>query len=246
MITPVASPELFNTISKYSNQKKLIVKRLKEFILHKLKYPTNGSIPGQFPGFGSNDKKFKTTGNFGRETRGIAHAHLTHNISIVYLVDGDKLNLYGVYTHDAIGTGNPPDINRQQQVSSQWANMTLDQTIDPASMDDGESGEEPTPSADKKPAAKVDYTPKSKPIPTPTAKLADPKLELAKQVDKEYTARGLYNRLSRAENKNAALAVLNSELKYLEGIVRRGQPIYPNVVRYIKGVEQIFKLYTSA
>lgn len=245
MITPVASEELFNTISKYSNQKKLIVKRLKEFILHKLKYPTNGSIPGQFPGFGSSDKKFKTTGNFGRETRGIAHAHLTHNISIVYLVDDDKLNLYGVYTHDAIGTGNPPDINRQQQVSVQWSNMSMGQTIDPASLDDGDS-EEPKKDLDKKPAAKVNYAPKAKPVAPQPAKTVDPKLSLAQKIDKEYTTRGLYDRLARAQNKNEALAILNGEIRYLEGIARRGQTVYPNVMRYAKGVQDLFKLYTSS
>lgn len=244
MLTPVANEELFKTISKYTNQKKLLVKRLKEFILHKMKYPANGSIPGQYPGFGSSDKKFKSGGNFGKETKGIAHAHLTDNISITYLVDGDKLNLYGVYTHDSIGTGQPPNMNRQQQMAAQWSNMTFDQPVDLGQLDDPE---EPNKPEVKKTAAKVDYTAKPKQPPAPPAAkpAVNPTVELTKKVDAYWPQRGLLNKLSRAQSKEEALNIISQEAQYIAAIRQRGQKIYPNVMDYFKGLEALVARYTK-
>jgi mRNA-degrading endonuclease YafQ of YafQ-DinJ toxin-antitoxin module len=64
--------------------------------------------------FGSSDKPFISDGHFS----GLNHAHLTHNISLVYRWDklSRQIKLYGFYTHDDLGTGSPPNFRKQSTV----------------------------------------------------------------------------------------------------------------------------------
>lgn len=64
--------------------------------------------------YGSSDKPFLSDGHFS----GLSHAHLTHNISLVYRFDRGtrQIKLYGFYTHDDLGTGTPPNLRKQSTV----------------------------------------------------------------------------------------------------------------------------------
>ncbi len=64
--------------------------------------------------YGASDKPFKGKGNFSS----LSHAHLTHDISLVYRWDHDEreFKLYGFYTHDDLGTGTPPQLAKQEVV----------------------------------------------------------------------------------------------------------------------------------
>ena len=64
--------------------------------------------------YGGSDKPFLGDGHFS----GLSHAHLTHNISLVYRLDNaaNQLKLYGFYTHDDLGTGSPPNLRKQSTV----------------------------------------------------------------------------------------------------------------------------------
>jgi len=73
--------------------------------------------------FGSSDKPFKTKGSFGTLIPKIKHAHITHDLSIVYLVQGNTIILYGFYTHDELGTGTPAKINIQKSMARKFKSM---------------------------------------------------------------------------------------------------------------------------
>ena len=77
--------------------------------------------------FGKVDKPFAGDGflrnAIPNET--LIHAHLTHDISIIYSISGKDpriLKLYGVYSHDEMGTGQPPNIKKQKQLASRLSN----------------------------------------------------------------------------------------------------------------------------
>lgn len=70
------------------------------------------------------DTPFRSDGHFGRAIPGVAHAHLGLDLSIVYLVVGRKIFLYGFYTHDELGTGQPPNINKQKSMAVRFKNVT--------------------------------------------------------------------------------------------------------------------------
>lgn len=67
--------------------------------------------------FGATDKPFKGAGNFATVIPGLRHAHLTHDIMIVYTISGKNptmINLYGIFSHDELGIGQPQNIKRQK------------------------------------------------------------------------------------------------------------------------------------
>lgn len=79
--------------------------------------------------FGSKDYAFTSDGILRYAVRGetLLHAHLLHDVIIVYSVSGRDprvIKLYGIFKHDELGTGQPPNIKRQKQVASQIANQT--------------------------------------------------------------------------------------------------------------------------
>lgn len=79
---------------------------LKEFLAFKRAHPL---LP-----FGAKDRPFKH-----EPLKGIYHAGLTFDASILYTIEGSNPNiitLYGVFSHDEIGTGQPRNPNRQKQL----------------------------------------------------------------------------------------------------------------------------------
>jgi mRNA-degrading endonuclease YafQ of YafQ-DinJ toxin-antitoxin module len=73
--------------------------------------------------FGSSDKPFLSAGNFAAAVPGLRHAHVTHDISIVYKVVDNQVYLYGFFTHDDLGTGQPANINRQKSIAKRFSNV---------------------------------------------------------------------------------------------------------------------------
>lgn len=231
--------ELADTINQHSNQKDVLIQKLKEFVNHKLQYPSNGGVAGQYPGFGSSDKKFR---NFGIRVRNIAHAHLTDNISVTYLIDGDRLNIYGVYTHDAIGTGQPANVNRQKQIATRWGNMKFDAPFVPDEMD---STKKEKPLAAKPIGGKPDFTPKPKVAQPVAAPKTSDVAALAQQVDRHWPQRNLFNKLKDAQDRNAAMMIINQEAQNIAGLKDRGTRLYPNQLEYFKGLSALYKHYNK-
>lgn len=233
--------EIAKSINRYADQKERLKKQLSDFIKWKTKYPFNGYGGVGQPGYGDNDKRFKSGGNFGTRLPGISHAHLTHNLSVVYKVDreNNSINLYGIYSHDELGTGNPPNMQRQQQMSTRWANMRL--------TGGDNSALEPTnktaPVTSKTVSNKPDYTPKPT-VTQPVKRTVDPLPQIAKATDNQWPQRNLYNQLMNAKSKQDQLVLINKEAQYLNQIRQRGN-LYPNQIEYIKGLQSIFNHLTK-
>lgn len=73
--------------------------------------------------FGASDKHYASKGSFGSLGIGLKHAHLTHDISVVYRIHGNPptIDIYGLYSHDESGTGTPPNMKRQKALASKIA-----------------------------------------------------------------------------------------------------------------------------
>ena len=75
--------------------------------------------------FGGKDATFSSAGHFTKSVPGIRHAHITHDLSIVYKIVGNEIYLYGFFTHDELGTGQPASIQRQKSVAAKFANQNF-------------------------------------------------------------------------------------------------------------------------
>ena len=89
-----------------------ILQKISEFSKTKLDNPLSE--------FGSNDKSFTTKGIYKQYLPKARKASLTQDISIVYELSGRNptiIKMYGVFTHAALGTGQPPKINIQRAMA---------------------------------------------------------------------------------------------------------------------------------
>ena len=96
-----------------------LASRLSDFINSKTNNPLQQ--------FGSSDKPFTSRGIFANTipNETLLHAHLTHDVSIIYSLSGKDpkiLKLYGLFTHDEMGTGQPANIKKQKQTASRISN----------------------------------------------------------------------------------------------------------------------------
>lgn len=193
--------------------------------------------------FGASDKPFKSGGIFSNAVPKIRHAHLTHDLSIVYtVVGGDEpvIQLHGIFSHDDMGTGQPQNLNRQRSLAAQFAGQSL-------SQDDVFTQPQTVrqPKTAKPAAANLAYAPKPKPQQAAKTPVENPFVKAVTDADQEWQQRGLMNRIMQAETRNEKLSVINSELQYLQNIVQRHQ-LYPNQQRYAQKVIQIYNSLTNA
>lgn len=102
---------LMDTLSKHSG----VRDKLAAFLETKLN--------NHMAAFGAKDAHFSGNGNFGGMGIGLKHAHLTHDISVIYRVHGNPpvIDIYGVFRHDESGTGQPPNMNRQKSLIKRMA-----------------------------------------------------------------------------------------------------------------------------
>jgi mRNA-degrading endonuclease YafQ of YafQ-DinJ toxin-antitoxin module len=87
--------------------------RLEEFFRVKLQDP--------LARFGKLDQHF--TGDGPLAKTGLLHAHLTHDISLIYRRHGRAptyIDLYAVASHDELGTGQPANRKRQKINAALW------------------------------------------------------------------------------------------------------------------------------
>ena len=71
--------------------------------------------------YGGSDKPFVSNGFFGNTVRGLKHAHLTHDIMVVYKLSGHDpkvFDLYGIFSHDELGIGQPANLKKQKSAAS--------------------------------------------------------------------------------------------------------------------------------
>lgn len=77
--------------------------------------------------FGSSDTPFRR-GTLGDYKPRLLHAHMTHDISVVYFLSGSTptvINVIGFFTHDDIGTGTPPNVKREKNFVKKVSSQTM-------------------------------------------------------------------------------------------------------------------------
>ena len=93
----------------------LVVEKFKDFVEFK---------KGHLDAYGSKDYPMKGKAPLGSQVPGLRHAHLTQDVSVYYRVhskDPRYLDIYGVFRHKDIGTGNTPNIKKQQKYAKKFA-----------------------------------------------------------------------------------------------------------------------------
>ena len=78
--------------------------------------------------FGNRDGMFVGDGLFNKAVPKLRHAHLTHDISIFYKVSGANpaiIELFGFFSHDDSGTGQPPNMKKQKSLAKVLANQVF-------------------------------------------------------------------------------------------------------------------------
>lgn len=108
----------------------------KETLIDKAKaYPVIGQKMQEFREFkaanplqpyGSSDKPFIGDQIYGSTIKNIRHAHLTQDIMVVYTIGGRDpigFNLYGIFSHDELGIGQPKNVKRQKSQVKRMANQ---------------------------------------------------------------------------------------------------------------------------
>jgi hypothetical protein len=234
--------ELEATINKYTDRKESLKAELKEFILYKQANPYNGTSPAG-EGFGNSDKRFISGKIFNTAVPDISHAHLTHNISIVYKIEDDVLYLFGVYTHDDLGTGQPQNINKQKGKAASFANMLKNKKdffkSDTSILDPKVKQQV----SQKQSTAKPDYSPKAKAQPQAPQKSQKQIAidNLVNDADKQWPNRNFKTKFTNCGNDvNKIVNLIQSEVQYLAQIKSRGN-LYPNQVKYFKELEQLYQ-----
>lgn len=104
-------PLYYETLKKYNNIDHLIA----DFVKFKVQNPTSP--------YGNSDYAFRHG-----KLKGYGHAKLTRDLSIVYTLTGTQpkyLKLFGVFSHADLGTGTPPNLNKQKAVATRLGNQTF-------------------------------------------------------------------------------------------------------------------------
>jgi mRNA-degrading endonuclease YafQ of YafQ-DinJ toxin-antitoxin module len=94
--------------------------KLKDFINFKLNNP--------LAPFGASDRKFASSGVYNITIPNLRHAHLSTDISIVYKVHGRNpmlIDLYGLFSHEELGTGNPSKSNTQKAMAKRFSQQSF-------------------------------------------------------------------------------------------------------------------------
>lgn len=98
----------------FAKATKQVQSKFKDFVNWKKDHPHEK--------FGSSDYAFSRGGHLS----GFSHAKLNFDVSIVYKVDKDIIYLYGVFSHDDIGTGQPANINKQDSAAAKFSNQVFE------------------------------------------------------------------------------------------------------------------------
>ena len=223
------SPLFDQTVRSRSENTPGLRNKLAQFVRVKSADPTAS--------FGSSDKPFRSGGFFTNAVPKIKHAHLTPDLSVVYVLVGGAepvMRLYGVFSHDDLGTGTPANINRQRSMAAQLAGQQFV---------DAQPQAEPTAQpAAKTAAAKPNYQPRPRQAQPATASAIDQALALANQT---WPQRNLQGQFDQTRSREEQLNVIKRELNYLEAIMRRYQ-LYPNQKQYGQQVVNIYRQLLAA
>jgi len=93
-------------------------------ILQKVSEFVNTKLNNPMAPFGTSDRPFINDGIYKKYIPKALKAHLSRDISIIYELSGRNptvIKMYGVFTHAALGTGQPPKSNIQRAMAKTLA-----------------------------------------------------------------------------------------------------------------------------
>lgn len=105
-----------DTVNNHLN----LAPKIDQFIRSKREKPTEP--------FGK-DTYFVSAGPIGRTGLKLKHAHVSQDVAVVYRVHGKNphiLELYGVYSHKELGTGNTPNVKIQKKMAKKFKDAVLE------------------------------------------------------------------------------------------------------------------------
>ena len=107
-----ACPLYFESLQNHPN----LIEKLKEWITRKMETPLE-SI--------GKDAPFKGGGPIDQIISKLRHAHINQDVSLVYKMYGNPIHidLYGLFSHKELGTGNSTQIKAQQRMAKQFLNQ---------------------------------------------------------------------------------------------------------------------------
>ena len=75
--------------------------------------------------YGKSDTHFVSEGPIGRLGLKIKHAHVSQDLSVVYRVHSKPtlVDIYGVFSHKELGTGNAPNVKIQKSMAKKFSNQ---------------------------------------------------------------------------------------------------------------------------
>lgn len=75
--------------------------------------------------YGGSDTHFVGEGPIGRLGLKIKHAHISQDLSVVYRVHSKPtlVDIYGVFSHKELGTGNAPNVKMQKAMGKKFSNQ---------------------------------------------------------------------------------------------------------------------------
>ena len=76
--------------------------------------------------FNKSDSPFTGGGPLSTIIPGLMHAHITQDLSVLYKHEAGVIYLFGFFTHEDLGTGNPGKPNQQKAISRKFANQTFE------------------------------------------------------------------------------------------------------------------------
>ncbi len=95
--------------------------------LTKSKFADFAKFKGENPlqQFGKSDYAFRNNGHFA----GLWHAKLTFDKSIVYKHEAGTIYLYGIFSHDDLGTGQPANISKQRSMGEKLRGQVFERRL---------------------------------------------------------------------------------------------------------------------
>jgi mRNA-degrading endonuclease YafQ of YafQ-DinJ toxin-antitoxin module len=222
--------EFWSTLEKFSNQKELLKRKLKEFLSKKAADPTTP--------ISKSDYRF--IGNLAQS--GLSHIHLTFDISLVYDIRGNTLKLYGLYSHDDIGTGSPPNRNKQRQALDRWAATNFTTPTSDSLVAGLASSERATAEPSKK--APSTARPVAKPA-TQQQTYADRVLSAAEHVDAQWPERRFYEKFMRAQTNDKRMELVRSEAVYLVSLREKYKTLHKNQIAFMNALKPLVDLLSK-
>ena len=114
-IAVLVSPIFQQSVDAHAAQLPDLMSKIADFIKAKQENPNKP--------FGTHDYFMLPDGIYGRSIPKIRHAHIYHNVIIMYTLTQNQLKLFGTWTHKELGISTPANFKLQKQKAKELSNL---------------------------------------------------------------------------------------------------------------------------